>query len=118
KLSLIFAGLERHAAALRNLSGKSDHLVECVLAGESPDERLDGAAQLVVAFAGAEPAKGFEHHGHHDVHPSGTNERECAVEVEYDNARIGCGRAGMDSFHHVGRCGTARSDSEPRWGTG
>ena len=59
KLPLILAGLERHAAALRHLPGKGDHLVKRVLSGEAPDERLDGAAQLVVAFTGTAAREGF-----------------------------------------------------------
>ena len=50
ELLLVFARIERRAAAERHLFGESDHLVEGVLAGEAPDEGFDGAAQIVLRF--------------------------------------------------------------------
>ena len=78
----------------RHLFGESDHLVERVFAGEAPDEGLDGAAQVVLAFAGVERGQDFEHHGHHDVHPTGADEGDGAVEIEDGDAGAGRGAPG------------------------
>ena len=100
ELLLVFARIEGRAAAQRHLFGERDHLVQRVFAGEAPDEGLDGAAQVVLAFAGAERGEDFEHHGDHDVHPSGADEGDGAVEIEDGDAGAGRGRSGMDGFNH------------------
>ena len=53
------------------------------------------------AFAGVERGQDFEHHGHHDVHPSGADEGDGAVEIEDGDAGVGRGRAGMNGFDHA-----------------
>src|ERR1017187_567026 len=82
ELLLVVARIEGRAAAQCDLFGQGDHLIESVLAGEAPDEGLDGAAEIFLAFTGVERGKDFEHHRQHDAAPSGADERDGAVEIE------------------------------------
>ena len=100
ELLFVHAWIQRRAAAQCHLFGQRDHLIQRVFAGEAPDEGLDGAAQIVVAFAGAESGEHFKHHGQHDAGPSGTDERDGAVEIEDGNTGEGRRCAGVDGFNH------------------
>ncbi len=98
---LVDEGFERPAAAFLDGFGESDHLVDRFLARQLPDELFDYRPKLIFGFTALQVSEDFDHHGHHNVHPTGADERQGAVEIEEHNAGIAGGRTRRDVFHHL-----------------
>ncbi len=102
---LVLQRIQRLAAALGDVIGELHHLVDGFLAGEPPHEIVDDGAQLGFGFAGFEIEQNLDHHGHHDVHPAGADQREGAVEIEQRGAGVARrkseGRIASSIFHET-----------------
>src|ERR1700693_965237 len=93
-------GLKRLAATCFDGFGQSDHLINRLFAREPPHEIFDDGAELLFRLPSFQIGQDLYHHGDHHVHPTGADQRESAIEVEYDDAGVSGRRARPDVFDH------------------